>query len=593
MTGSPHPGEVAEDMSEPCPELSSHELSRIIDFLRKLRAPFDEGLPGARPDTFWNVTLELIDAHLHLRPTDKSALIAAARVPYGTGNRMIGKMIEDSLILQVPRGPKHKTSYLAPSEALIADFTTYALHVKGHLAKTFGLRKGPETNEYYFGGSYFASHIISPLNRDEANLSGLKDIRFLLNDDNYFAAMRNLWSDFRNDISEKSRFDLRILPELYQRALTAFASGRPEYDIVGLNMPWLGEFASRGDIAPLDEHLEDAAINPLDFHPSIWGTGNWGGRQYGIPLYCTVEILAARKDLFAERRVNYPRTFDDTVEAAREFHQPSRGFYGIAWNGHRGMPIASSFMLLLASADSTIIEFPRRNIETWDFQDVENVRLTLDTDAALEVIDYMRRLIEFSPPDISTTDWEKGLQYFMSGRVAMTYCWTMRAARFEHELSSRVTRRVAYLPPPALRGSRVYAPVGGFLLTIPSALPAERRRKLIHAIAWMASPEAMKAHVKNGFPVAPRFSVCADPEAMASSPIVSFVDKLARRNELVTWARPPIPEYTRIERVLGEEIYAAVFEAKPARKALLDAEAQIYKARRERGNDPSHQPRSP
>jgi len=29
----------------------------------------------------------------------------------------------------------------------------------------------------------------------------------------------------------------------------------------------------------------------------------------------------------------------------------------------------------------------------------------------------------------------------------------------------------------------------------------------------MTSPEAMKANVQNGFPVAPRFSVSADPEA--------------------------------------------------------------------------------
>ena len=41
----------------------------------------------------------------------------------------------------------------------------YANHVKAHLAKTFGLRKGPEANEYYFGGSYFASQIISPVQR--------------------------------------------------------------------------------------------------------------------------------------------------------------------------------------------------------------------------------------------------------------------------------------------------------------------------------------------------------------------------------------------------------------------------------------------
>jgi multiple sugar transport system substrate-binding protein len=108
-------------------------------------------------------------------------------------------------------------------------------------------------------------------------------------------------------------------------------------------------------------------------------------------------------------------------------------------------------------------------------------------------------------------------------------------------------------------------------------VPPERRQEILNAIAWMASPEAMKAHVRNGFPVAPRFSVCADPEAMASSPIVSFVDRMARRHELNTWSRPPVPEYVEIERVLGNEVFEAVFEGKPARKALADAETQIYR----------------
>ena len=57
----------------------------------------------------------------------------------------------------------------------------------------------------------------------------------------------------------------------------------------------------------------------------------------------------------------------------------------------------------------------------------------------------MKQLAEVSPPDIATMDWERRIHHFMSGQTALAYCWTMRAARFEHELSSRVARRVAYL----------------------------------------------------------------------------------------------------------------------------------------------------
>ena len=68
-------------------------------------------------------------------------------------------------------------------------------------------------------------------------------------------------------------------------------------------------------------------------------------------------------------------------------------------------------------------------------------------------------------------------------------------------------RKVRYLPQPRGPGGASNNPIGGFLLCIPANLPPERVELAFEAIAWMTSPEAMKANVQNGFPVAP--SLCA------------------------------------------------------------------------------------
>ncbi len=562
--------------------LSDHELSRVIDFLRKIRQPFDAGIPDAKPDIYWNMVLELIDSHLQQRPVDMSTMIELSKASWGTGNRLITRMIDKGLIDRVPRGPKHKTCFLVPSDRLVNEFIDYATKVKAHLAKTFGLRSGAETDEYYFGGSCFAAHIIAPLQGGEISSAALRNLHFLLHDDNYFASMRNMWSDFRNDIGRKSSFDLRPLPELLTQAEIALSDPATAYDVVAVNMPWLGRFADAGLLAPLDGVLPHVPINPLDFHPSVWATGRWNGRQYGIPIYCTVEILTARRDLFEAAQLAYPRTFEETIAAARALHRPERQQYGISWNGARGMTIAHAFMFFLASSQGSVLELPRRTENWLDALDTQNLQLRINSEEGLAALHYMRQLAEVSPPGVETFDAERNLDCFMSGHAAMSYAWTMRAARLEHELSSRVKRRVTYLTPPVLKGRQATAPVGGFLLTIPTYVSADRKREIVNAIAWMASPEAMKAHVKNGFPVAPRFSVCADPEALASSPIVSFVDRMARRNELNTWSRPPVREYIEIERILGNEVFAAVFEDKPPKRALADAEAAAYRCIRER-----------
>ena len=85
----------------------------------------------------------------------------------------------------------------------------------------------------------------------------------------------------------------------------------------------------------------------------------------------------------------------------------------------------------------------------------------------------------------------------------------------------------------------------------------------------------MKANVQNGFPMAPRYSVSADPEAAATSPTVSIVDKLAKRNLLKSWPRPPRPEYLQIEAILGEEIHKSFRGEATDREALTAAQNAI------------------
>ena len=107
-------------------KLSDHELSRVIDFLRKIRQPFDASIPGAKSDPYWNIVLELVDSHIQQLSVDLSTLVELSQASWGTANRLITKLIEDGLIVRVPRGPKHKTTFLAPSDDLLNHFIDYA-----------------------------------------------------------------------------------------------------------------------------------------------------------------------------------------------------------------------------------------------------------------------------------------------------------------------------------------------------------------------------------------------------------------------------------------------------------------------------------
>ena len=565
--------------------MTEHELLRIITFLERVRLPFQELVPIAEEDATWNILLFLIKNRLTGTPVTISNLASAAKVPFATAMRRIHALMEGGDIVRKDATDTGKRFLLLPSEGLLESFIQYARKIKSLLAETFGLRAKTDSDEdFYFGGSYFAAQIIPPPRLIESLFRGKREITFLLNDDNYFLSMRNMWADFRNNMASRQNFDLRKLPKLHERLIENSQQTVSEYDIVAINAPWLGEAVKKNLVIPLNCHIKAAAISQLDFHPSVWSMGTWRGQQFGIPIYCTIELLAARSDLFEKEKVDYPTTFEKTIVAAKHFHAPAKGRYGIAWNGARGMPIASTFMFLMGCCGECILHIPKTSL-AMGVDDARGYQLRpqIQSDAGLRVLEYLHRLREVSPPDILEMDWDRRTTSFLSGQTALAYCWTVRAARFENDVSSAVKRRVSYLPQPRGPAGASNNPIGGFLLCIPSNLPAERIELAFEAIAWMTSPEAMKANVQNGFPVAPRFSVSADPEAAATSPIVSVVDKLAKQNMLKAWPRPPVPEYLSLEAILGEEIHRALRREVSDKEALRNAQAQADEVMRAAG----------
>ena len=565
--------------------MTEYELLRIISFLERMRKPYDKLLKSAEPDANWNIILYLMKNHLRGENVTMSSLASAAEIPFASAMRRIHKLIEGGDIQLRKRGQTGKSYYLEPSRKLVISFTDYARDIKSLLADTFGLRNGSSDSEdYYFGGSYLAGQIIPPLEIMEKRNETGPELRFLLHDDNYFASMRDMWSDFRSKLSSRKNFTLLPLPELREEVFANARREESQYDVIAINMPWLGECVANGVAQPLTDLMKGGSINPLDFHPAIWATGLWDKTQYGVPIYCTIEALSVRKDLFESRKLSYPTNFEKVIQAARTLHNPKRGMQGVVWNAAKGMPVSHSFMFFMGCCGSPVINIPASRLHP-DYSKLkgEAMRPQIMSDSGRHTLEYMHELLKYSPPDILSIDWNRALDYFMGGTAAMIYCWTMRAARFEYDIHSAVKRKVTYLPHPAGPSGLSVSPIGGFLLMVPASLAPERAHLAFEAISWMASPAAMKEHVKNGFPVAPRFSVSADPEAAASTPIVSFVDRLAKQNRIQNWQRPPIREYHIIEDILGEEIFAALNGDCSDKQALTRSQNRIDAAMRRAG----------
>jgi multiple sugar transport system substrate-binding protein len=344
-------------------------------------------------------------------------------------------------------------------------------------------------------------------------------------------------------------------------------------------MPWMGDYGARGILLPLTELIQRGRVNPTDFQPASWQGAQVDGVQYGIPLQTMPELLFYRSDLLDQYRLTPPESTDALLATARDLTSAVSDRYGVAWCGRRGMPVAHSFVQFMADFGGAPFNL---RADCGDFflatAAGEPLRPAFDTAAARAAAEFMMQLREVSPPDVTDMAWEEGIAAYASGRVALLYGWSCRAARFELDPHSPARGVTGYLPHPHGPGAATVSPMGGFLVGIPANVEPNRIDLVWRVVEWLASPEAMKLYVQNGSFVSPRFSVSADPEVAQRCQVISAVDSFAKRGEIKLWPRPPLPGMPAVLAVLGEEIHDMLLGRRSVAAALERAQARAEAA---------------
>jgi multiple sugar transport system substrate-binding protein len=554
-------------------------LPAALAFLESVSTELDTALEIAEPNPYLNMIIALMRAHLAGKIVTATMMIAASDVPYATARRKLHRMLESGLIEQRVRTRSGRSFSLHPTERLMANWRQFSDRIIRLGAEAMSSATVNE-REYYFGASYLpGSQSIAPPQVLPEPLQVAGGLRVLVHGDPTFMVMDNLKRQFEQiigtNISQRAFSIDRLRSEALRNAERRFS----KYDIIAVDLPWIGEFAEKGVLMALDECLDTDRLDPPDFHTAGWMGAHWGGRAYGVPSQTTPELLFYRKDLFAEAGLEPPDTTDKLIDAARHFHKPQRGRYGIAWNAARGTALGHQFLMTCADFGQPIINLdPIAGGFAADTATRRDIVPTIDTPLAREACAYLMELLEYSPPDILSMSWYERVRPYAAGKIAMAYGYTLLAPYFERDPNSPANGNTGYLPHPAGPKASPLAPVGGYVLGIPANLAPERRASAAEALIAFTSPQAQKLYVMNGSRTAPRYSVGADPEVRAISPIFEAVDAMSLRDELQYWPRPPIPQITEIFEICGQEIHDMLRGVQSPRDALRRAQARAERA---------------
>lgn len=554
-------------------------LPAALSFLQSTMSELDTALEVAEPNAYLNMVAALLQAHLGGKIVTATMLIAAADVPYATARRKLQKLLESGLIEQRARTRSGKSFSMHPTERLMSNWRQLADRII-RLSAKINDSASFHDSEYYFGASYLpASQSIAPPQVLPAPLQIGGGLRVLVHGDPTFMVMENLKRQFEQIIGTNISQHAFSIDRLRSEALRNAERRLSKYDIIAVDLPWIGEFAEKKVLMPLDDCLDLDRLDPPDFHTAGWTATHWGGRPYGVPSQTTPELLFYRKDLFAEAGIEPPTTTEKLLVAARHFHAPQRGRYGIAWNAARGTALGHQFLMTCADFGQPIVNLaPIAGGFAADTAQRRDIVPTIDTPLAEEACDFLLNLLDLSPPDILSMSWYERVRPYAAGKIAMAYGYTLLAPYFERDPASPAHGTTGYLPHPAGPQGQSLAPVGGYALGIPANLAPERRAAAAEALIAFTSPQAQKLYVLNGSLTAPRYSVGADPEVRRISSIFEAVDAMSLRDELQYWPRPPIPQIAEIFEICGQEIHDMLRGVQSPRDALRRAQSRAERA---------------
>ncbi len=234
--------------------MTSEELLRILTFVDSMRTLSEKRTSLASVDARWNIISYAMRRHMEGKLLTVTSVAMAADVPYGTAMRRIDELIKEGLLMKRTRSKTGRSFSLHPTRAMITEYESFALQLKNMVGKTFGFGTDESAIEdFYFGGYYMASRILSYPNAMRNGAGYDRTVRILSPSDPTFKTL----SDFSRNLNELcgTRIEITNLPldELHQAIMTNHRKAVSDYDIVAIDLPWVGQLSEAGVIRPLDD----------------------------------------------------------------------------------------------------------------------------------------------------------------------------------------------------------------------------------------------------------------------------------------------------------------------------------------------------
>ncbi|HEY4644004.1 MAG TPA: ABC transporter substrate-binding protein [Bacteroidota bacterium] len=344
--------------------------------------------------------------------------------------------------------------------------------------------------------------------------------------------------------------------EQHQFYVTNLEARSPEFDVFGIDVIWVQEFARAGWLEDVSPAFSAEELD--NFLPAPRTACTFSDTLYAAPWYVDAGVLYYRKDLLAKYAFDPPGTFDELVHSSQVILEGERNpeLRGFIWQGKQYEGLVCNVLEFIWSNRGDVIT---------------DGRVTVDSPQCVEALRFIRDLIvryKVSPEMVLTGMEESTRHLFGAGKAIYMRNWPYAWNLFQDEGSS-VRGKVGVIAMPHFEGGESAATLGGWQLGVNRY--SRKKEAAVALVKFLSRYESQKYVVLTmGFKPS-RLDVYDDPDVLREQPFIADLKSVL----LKARPRPVTPYYLMISQILQSEFSAALSGIRSPERSLSEAQKQV------------------
>jgi multiple sugar transport system substrate-binding protein len=361
--------------------------------------------------------------------------------------------------------------------------------------------------------------------------------------------MEQMVADFNKANDGQVHVSLELAPwdKMHDKLAVSMGSGQAP-DVFGYATRWISEFASLGQLAPLDGRLDKSFTS--QFIPTVLDAGKYDGKTYGLPAAVSARLMYYRTDAFKSAGLQAPKTWDDLMTAATATADPPQR-YGLGVPAS-GIEVDTFFNYFLYNNGGDILDADNKSM--------------LSNPESVEALQFLTDLVKAGGSEPHPTGFtrEQIIENFKSGQLSMYPTGPWLNAMIEAD-NPDLQYSVAPFPTNGGNPEQTVSVTDSLGMSASTDHPEAAKQ----FIEFMYQPEYRQAF-DEGEGMLPELTAVAQSSYFQSAAYKPFIDALATAK-----FQPQHPKFEQIQQIETVAVQKALSGQASPQDALDEATQKI------------------